>query len=137
LIEIKGDRSQPGDDRASLAKEVSVTEESNEPKGAWKTFTEEIEVAGHQLVNEINRVLAEGNVRKLVIKSDKGDVFLSVPLTGGAVAGGIAVLAAPWLVIIAAVAGVLARVKIEVLREEASAIADQPSKDDDETRTAA
>jgi hypothetical protein len=114
-----------------------VTEESNEPRGAWKTFTEEIEVAGHQLVNEINRVLAEGNVRKLVIKSDKGDVFLSVPLTGGAVAGGIAVLAAPWLVIIAAVAGVLARVKIEVLREEAPAIADQPSKDDDETRTAA
>jgi hypothetical protein len=114
-----------------------VTEESKESKGAWKTFTEEIEVAGHQLVNEINRLLAEGNVRKLVIKSEKGDVFVSVPLTGGAVAGGIAVLAAPWLVIVAAIAGVLAKVKIEVVRDEPTAITDETNKDDDETRTAA
>jgi hypothetical protein len=115
-----------------------VTEESKEPRGgAWKTFTEEIEVASHQLVNEINRLLAEGNVRKLVIKSEKGDVFVSVPLTGGAVAGGIAVLAAPWLVIVAAIAGVLAKVKIEVLRDDPSAITNQANKDDDETRTAA
>jgi hypothetical protein len=128
--------AQAGHDPASQNKEVSVTEEDKDPKGAWKTFTEEIEVAGHQLVNEINRLLAEGNVRKLVIKSEKGDVFVSVPLTGGAVAGGIAVLAAPWLVIIAAIAGVLARVKIEVLREEAPAITDEANKDD-ETRTAA
>jgi hypothetical protein len=86
-------------------------------KTAWKTFTEELDVAGHQLVTEINRLLTEGNVRKLQVRSEKGDVFLSVPLTAGAVAGGVVALAAPWLAIIAAVAGVAARIKLEVVRE--------------------
>ncbi|MBL8598129.1 MAG: DUF4342 domain-containing protein [Devosia sp.] len=87
-------------------------------KTGWKTFTEEIEVTGQQLLETINRLIAEGNVRKLNIKSESGDVFLSVPLTGGAVAGGILVLSAPWLALIAGVAGLLARVKLEVVRNE-------------------
>ncbi len=85
-------------------------------KTGWKTFTEEIEVTGQQLLETINRLIAEGNVRKLNIKSESGDVFLSVPLTGGAIAGGILVIGAPWLALIAGVAAVLTKVKIEVVR---------------------
>lgn len=88
-------------------------------KTGWKTFTEEIEVTGQQLLETVNRLIAEGNVRKLNIQSESGDVFLSVPLTGGAVAGGILVLGAPWLALIAGVAGLLAKVKLEVVRNEA------------------
>lgn len=87
-------------------------------KPGRKTFTEELEVTGQQLLSEINRLIAEGNVRKLFIKSQSGDVFLSVPLTGGAVAGGILVLGAPWLAIIAGIAGVLAHVRLEIVRSE-------------------
>ena len=94
-------------------------------KPGWKTFTEEIEVTGQQLLETINRLIAEGNVRKLNIKSESGDVFLSVPLTGGAIAGGILVLGAPWLAIVAGVAGMLAKVKLEVVRSA-------PTKADDE-----
>ncbi len=105
-----------------------------ERKNAWKTFTEEVDVAGHQLVNEVNRVIAEGNVRKLEIRSEKGDVFLSVPLTTGAVAGGVVVIAAPWLAAIAAIAGLVSKVKLEVVRREPDAngigLAEQETKDD-------
>ena len=87
-----------------------------ETKHAWKTFTEEVEVAGHQLVGEINRLLGEGNVRNLQIRSEKGDLFLNIPLTAGAVAGGVVVVAAPWLAVIAAIAGVVAKVKLEIVR---------------------
>lgn len=96
----------------------------DDKKGGWKTFTEEIEVTGQQLLETINRLIAEGNVRRLNIKSESGDVFLSVPLTGGAIAGGILMLGAPWLAIIAGVAGMLAKVKLEVVRAE-------PPKDDE------
>lgn len=89
-----------------------------EQKNAWKTFTEEVEVAGHQLVNEVNRLIAEGNVRKLEIRSEKGDVFLSVPLTAGAVAGGVVAIAAPWLAAIGAIAGLVGKVKLEIVRQE-------------------
>ena len=97
----------------------------DDKKGGWKTFTEEIEVTGQQLLETINRLIAEGNVRKLNIKSESGDVFLSVPLTGGALAGGIIMLGAPWLALIAGVAGLLAKVKLEIVRSE------PPRADDD------
>ena len=91
-----------------------------QPKNSWKTFTEEVEVAGHQLVDKVNRLIAEGNVRKLQIRSEGGDVFLSVPLTAGAVAGGVVVITAPWLAAIAAIAGLVGSVKIEIIRQDSS-----------------
>ena len=61
----------------------------------------------------------QGNVRKLVVKTEDGHVFLTLPLTAGAFAGGILTLGAPWLAILAAVAGLVANVKIEVTRDVA------------------
>jgi len=89
---------------------------NDDRKSGWQTFTEEIEVTGQQLLNEINRLIAEGNVRKLNVKSADGEVFLSIPLTGGVVAGGIVALTAPWLAIIAGVAGLVTKLKLEVVR---------------------
>lgn len=86
-------------------------------KDGWKTFTEEIETTGQQLLGEINRLIAEGNVHKLNVKSADGEVFLSIPLTGGVFAGGLIALSAPWLAIIAGVAGLVSKVKLEVVRK--------------------
>lgn len=94
-------------------------------KTGWDAFTEEIEVAGAQLLDEINRLLAEGNVRRLQIRSEQGDVYLSVPLTAGAVAGGVVVIAAPWLAVIAAIAGIASKVKIEITRNPPPATKDE------------
>jgi hypothetical protein len=91
----------------------------DDTKTAWKTFVEELEVSGKHLLAEINRLIAEGNVRKLVVKTDDEHVFLTIPLTAGAVAGGILTLGAPWLAILAAVAGLVAKVKLEVTPDEA------------------
>lgn len=99
-------------------------------KDGWKSFTEEIEVSGQQLLAEINRLIAEGNVHKLNVKSADGEVFLSIPLTGGVVAGGIVALTAPWLAIIAGVAGLVTKIKLEVVRREPSG--DDEDDDDDE-----
>lgn len=89
---------------------------NKDTKTAWKTFVEEIEVSGKHLLDEINRLIAEGNVRKLVVRTDDGHVFLTIPLAAGAVAGGILTLGAPWLAILAAVAGLVANIKLEVTR---------------------
>ncbi|MCF1740846.1 DUF4342 domain-containing protein [Paradevosia shaoguanensis] len=98
-----------------------------QPKDHWKTFTEEIEVAGSQLVERITQLLKEGNVRKLRVKSERGDIYAEIPLNAGVGLGGIVVLAAPWLALLGSLAGLLARVKIEVVRIE-------PVEDADETK---
>lgn len=109
---------------------------TEEPKNAWKTFVEEIEVSGQHLLAEINRLIAEGNVRKLVVKTDDGHVFLTIPLTAGAVAGGILTVGAPWLAVLAAVAGVVAKVKLEIVRDvEPAAREQEPSAAEATTKT--
>lgn len=102
--------------------------DKDQHKSGWDSFTEEIEVAGNKLVEEITRLVSEGNVRKLRVRSANDDVMVEVPLTGSVVVGGVVVLAAPWLAILGGLAGVLAKVKIEVVRDVESAEA----PDDDE-----
>lgn len=101
---------------------------SDEPKDGWESFAEEIEVAGSKLVEEITRLVSEGNVRKLRIRSANDDMMIEVPLTGSVVVGGVVVLAAPWLAILGGLAGVLAKVKIEVIRDAET----EPSEPDAE-----
>jgi uncharacterized membrane protein len=90
--------------------------DENSSKGK-KTFTEEIEVMGNQLVEQVKDLLKEGNVRQLRIKASDGDIILETPLTFGVVAGGAMVLAAPWLAIIGAIAAFVTHARVEVVRE--------------------
>ena len=92
--------------------------EDDNKKDSWQTFTEEVEIAGHKLVDEVTKLIAEGNVRKVRIRSENDDVMLEVPLTAGAVIGGVVVLTAPWLAILGALAGLLVKVRLEVVREQ-------------------
>jgi phage terminase large subunit-like protein len=82
-----------------------------------RTITEEIEIAGSQLVEEIKKLIAEGNVRQIRIKDADGDVYLETPLTIGAIAGGVVVLAAPWLAILGVIAALVSRIRVEIVRE--------------------
>jgi phage terminase large subunit-like protein len=81
-----------------------------------RSFSEEVEIAGHQLIERIKDLVAEGNVRLVRIRTESGQVFLEIPLTAGAIAGGVVVLAAPWLAAIGAIAGLATKVSIEIVR---------------------
>jgi hypothetical protein len=101
---------------------------TDDPNPKTRTFTEEIEIAGKELVERVNAILAEGKVRQLRIKAEDGDVYLETPLTIGVLAGGAITLAAPWLAILGALAALLTHVKIEVVREVDDDGAEPPGK---------
>ena len=90
---------------------------ASDAKSHKRTWAEEIEVAGDQLVASVKRLAAEGSVRRIRITEPDGDLVLEVPLTIGAIAGGAVVLAAPLLAIIGAVAAFFTKVKVEVIRD--------------------
>ncbi|NLJ49751.1 MAG: DUF4342 domain-containing protein [Candidatus Atribacteria bacterium] len=83
-----------------------------------KTWTEEIEVNARDIIEKIKELIQEGNVRRLVIKKENGDLLLEVPLTAGVVAGGIVTLVAPVLAALGAMAALLTKVKFEIVRVE-------------------
>lgn len=80
-------------------------------------FIEEIEVRGEELIGKVKALAAEGRVRRIRVREPDGDVALDIPLTVGAIAGGAVVLAAPALALLGALAALVAKVKVEVVRE--------------------
>ena len=82
------------------------------------TWTENIEIAGSELVDRTKELIAEGNVRRLIIHTSDDEKLLEVPLTTGVAVGGALTLLAPVLAALGAMAALLARVKVEVVRTE-------------------
>lgn len=87
-----------------------------EPEPKPRTIVETIEVAGADLLQKVRDLITEGNVRRLRIRAGE-DLAIEMPLTVGAVVGGVVVLAAPWLAVLGVVAALVAKVQIEVERD--------------------
>jgi hypothetical protein len=83
-----------------------------------QTWIQEIEVKGENLVAKIKELAAESHVKRVRIIEPDGDIALDIPLTYGAIAGGVFVIAAPVLAVIGALAAFVTKVKIEVVRDD-------------------
>jgi hypothetical protein len=82
---------------------------------------ERIKVEGGELLEEVRRLIHEGNVRRITIKQGERTV-VEFPLTLGLVGAAIA----PPLAAVGAMAALLTDCSIEVERDEASVQADPP-----------
>ncbi|MEZ4710344.1 MAG: DUF4342 domain-containing protein [Caldilineaceae bacterium] len=80
------------------------------------TWMEEIEIAGGQLVERVKELMAEGSVRRLIIRGPDDKVLLEVPLTAGVAVGGFLTMMAPVLAALGAFAALIAKVKVQVVR---------------------
>lgn len=80
-----------------------------------KTCTEEFKVSGAALVDEVKRLVHEGNVNHIMIKNESGKVLLEIPLGIGIV--GIAIL--PVLAAVGAIVVLASNYTISVTRTEA------------------
>ena len=91
---------------------------SNEPEKHERSWTEEIMVTGNELVDRIKTLVAEGNVRRLIIRKPDGESLLEIPLTAGVAVGGVVTIMAPVLAPLGALAALIAEFKVEVIRED-------------------
>ncbi len=95
-----------------------------------KTVREVIEALGGELVDNVRRLVREGNVRRLIIRREDGTTLMEVPMTGAVAVGGAVTLLAPVLAGLGAMAALLTSVKIEVIRDRPD---DAPVDPDAET----
>lgn len=82
--------------------------------GPKKEHQEEFSVDGDKVVAKVKELIREGNVRRIIIKNEKGEELFQMPLTFGVVG---AVLAPP-LAALGAVAALLTKCTIVVIRKE-------------------
>lgn len=86
--------------------------------GKTRTWKEEIEVKGDELVARVKQLAADSKVKRIRVVEPDGDIALEIPLTYGAIAGGAVVIAAPVLAVVGTLAALVAKVKIEIINEE-------------------
>jgi hypothetical protein len=79
--------------------------------------TEEFKVNGEDLLKAVRALIAEGNVRRILIKNKDGKIIVEIPLSIGVVG---AVLAPP-LAAVGAIAALVAECTIAVERDDSSA----------------
>jgi len=74
---------------------------------------EEFKVSGEDLVRKVKEIVREGNARMIIIKNEKGEEIVHLPLTIGAVGA----LLAPPLAAIGAIAALVTNCTIVVIKK--------------------
>ena len=88
----------------------------NEQSKQERTWTEEVEISGSELVDRVKKLIQEGNVRRLVIRTPNDEILLEIPLTAGVAVGGVLTIFMPILAALGAMAALLANVKLQIVR---------------------
>jgi hypothetical protein len=87
----------------------------NDSTTQQKTYVEELESLGEQVIDKIKELIREGSVQRIVIKQEGRTVF-EFPLTFGVVG----VFLAPTLAATGLLSALMAKCSIEVIRSEES-----------------
>ena len=90
---------------------------------------EEFKVLGHELVDKVGQLIHAGNVRRIIVKDDKGNTFTEIPLTVATVG----VIAAPVLAGLGAIAALIANftLGVERVKKETTEVAPEDARSGD------
>lgn len=86
--------------------------------------TERITIAGNELVDKIKGLIEQGNVSRLIIRKPGGEVLMEIPLTAGVAVGGVLTLMAPVLAAIGAMAALVTKFEVDIVRSDSDKDAD-------------
>lgn len=99
--------------KTSKTSKSTETNDSKKTQHDGKTFEETFKVSGEELLGKVKGLIKEGNIRRLIIKDNKGKTIIEFPLTVGVV---ITVLL-PVLAAVGALAALITECSITVVRE--------------------
>lgn len=75
---------------------------------------EEFKVSGSQVIDKIKSLIHEGNIRRMILKTDDGKTLIEIPLTLGVVGAALA----PVLAAVGAIAALVARLTLVVEKDD-------------------
>ncbi len=73
-------------------------------------MTEEFKVSGEEILKKVKEIIKEGNARRIIVKNEKGETIVEIPLTF-AVVGAVLL---PVLAAVGAIAGILTKCTLVV-----------------------
>lgn len=94
-------------------KQTSQKKKTTNSKAKAGTKKEQFKVRGEEILNKVKELIKEGNIRRIIIKNNKGQVLMEIPVTFAVVGA----LLAPMLAAIGALAALVTQATIEVERK--------------------
>lgn len=91
-----------------------VTEEDNQRK----VNVEEFKISGDTLVTKVKELIRQGNIRRIIIKTEEGRTLIEVPLTIGVVGSVVGAAMFPVIAAIGAIGAVVAHLTLVVEKRE-------------------
>jgi hypothetical protein len=89
-------------------------EENNTNQNQEKTTREEFKVSGDQVIKKVKDLIHEGNIRRIVLKNEKGETLIEFPVTVGVVGA----LLLPVLAAVGAIAALVTNMTIVVEKRQ-------------------
>ncbi len=74
----------------------------------------EFRVKGEEMLRKVREIVHEGNARRIIIKDEKGETYVEIPLTVGVVGA----LFLPVLAAVGALAALASNFTLEVVRKD-------------------
>jgi len=78
-----------------------------------ENLREEYSVSSEDLVRKIKEIIREGNVTKIIVKNERGESLLEIPVTVGI----LGILATPLITTLGIIAAVMSKCRIVVERK--------------------
>lgn len=114
----------------TVAEEAEVADENVEAENAEEEITRTIpdgmsktvnkaQQNLDQIISKLKKLIAEGNVDRIVVKKD-GETVLNIPVNVGIVGGLIGLHSAPWIVAITALAAYGFKYQFEIVKKDGS-----------------
>lgn len=95
---------------------IVVTEIETDPNE--KVKTEEFKISGDVLVTKIKELIAQGNVRRIIIKNEEGHTLIEIPMTVGVIGSVISAALFPVVAAVGVIGAMVAHLTVVIERQE-------------------
>jgi hypothetical protein len=92
------------------AETIPTTETSVEDR----IRVEEFKISGNELVEKVKELLHEGNIRRIIIKTQEGNTLIEIPLTVGVVGGVVSAAVFPVVAALGVIGALVAHLTLVI-----------------------
>jgi hypothetical protein len=89
-----------------------------------KVTAEEFKISGDVLVAKIKELIAQGNIRRIIIKNEEGHILIEIPLTVGVIGGVISAALFPVVAAVGVIGAMVAHLTVVIERIESGQSSD-------------
>ena len=83
-----------------------------------KVGVEEFHISGDDLVGKVRELIHQGNIRRIIIKTEEDRTLIEIPLTVGVVGAAIGATLFPVVAAVGAIGALVAKLKLVIERRE-------------------